>query len=93
MKNGGFSLVTVAFLILATLKLAEVGVVATWSWWWVTAPLWGGALFSIAMLLVVGFFALVGAILTALVNKGKPKQAGPARVLNRATMDNRRDLR
>lgn len=28
------------FLIFLTLKLAEIGVVATWSWWAVTAPLW-----------------------------------------------------
>tara|TARA_R110000824_G_C14965656_1_gene652526 strand:+ start:179 stop:409 length:231 start_codon:yes stop_codon:yes gene_type:complete len=28
------------FLIFLTLKLAEIGVVATWSWWWVTCPLW-----------------------------------------------------
>jgi fatty acid desaturase len=27
-------------LIFLTLKLAGLGVVATWSWWWVTAPLW-----------------------------------------------------
>ena len=29
----------VLFLIFLTLKLA--GTIA-WSWWWVTAPLWGG---------------------------------------------------
>lgn len=27
------------FLVLLTLKLTGV---ITWSWWWVTAPLWGG---------------------------------------------------
>jgi hypothetical protein len=31
---------TTLFLIFLTLKLAEVGVVATWSWWWVFSPLW-----------------------------------------------------
>lgn len=27
-------------LIFVTLKLAEIGVVAEWSWWWVLSPLW-----------------------------------------------------
>jgi len=27
-------------LIFLTLKLAGLGVVATWSWWWVCSPLW-----------------------------------------------------
>jgi len=31
-------------IIFVVLKLAEVGIVATWSWWWVFSPLliaWG----------------------------------------------------
>jgi hypothetical protein len=31
---------TILFLIFLTLKLAGLGVVATWSWWWVCSPLW-----------------------------------------------------
>ena len=31
---------TILFLIFLTLKLANIGLVATWSWWWVTSPLW-----------------------------------------------------
>ena len=27
-------------IIFITLKLAEVGVVATWGWWWVLLPFW-----------------------------------------------------
>ena len=38
--TGGLSIGTVLFLIFLTLKLAEVGPVANWSWWWVTSPLW-----------------------------------------------------
>jgi hypothetical protein len=34
------SLGTILFLIFLTLKLAGLGVVATWSWWWVCSPLW-----------------------------------------------------
>jgi len=36
----GSHVLTILFLIFLTLKLANVGRVATWSWWWVTAPLW-----------------------------------------------------
>ena len=39
-KSTGLGLGTILFLIFLTLKLAGLGVVATWSWWWVTAPLW-----------------------------------------------------
>lgn len=27
-------------LVFVTLKLTGIGVVATWSWWWVLAPFW-----------------------------------------------------
>lgn len=35
--SGGVGLTTVLFLIFLVLKLTGV---ITWSWWWVTAPLW-----------------------------------------------------
>lgn len=28
------------FLVLLFLKLGEFGIVANWSWWWITSPLW-----------------------------------------------------
>jgi len=31
---------TILFLIFLTLKLAGIGIVANWSWWWVFSPLW-----------------------------------------------------
>lgn len=27
-------------LLFLGLKLADIGIVATWSWWWVFAPVW-----------------------------------------------------
>lgn len=39
-SSGGVSVAFVLFLIFLVLKLAEVGAVAHWSWWWVTSPLW-----------------------------------------------------
>ncbi len=51
--SNGIGLSTVLFLIFLTLKLAEIGQVATWSWWWVTSPLW------IPLVFVVGILVLV----------------------------------
>lgn len=39
------------FFILLIFKLADAGLPATWSWWWITAPLWGGAA-TVAMLII-----------------------------------------
>ena len=38
--SSGIGIGTVLFLIFLTLKLAEIGPVQYWSWWWVTSPLW-----------------------------------------------------
>lgn len=38
--NSSISIGSFIFLIFLTLKLGGWGTVATWSWWWVTAPLW-----------------------------------------------------
>ena len=54
--SSGISLGTVLFLIFLVLKLAGIGQVATWSWWWVTSPLW------IPIVLVVVILAVVGII-------------------------------
>ncbi|WP_267872556.1 transmembrane Fragile-X-F family protein [Burkholderia pseudomallei] len=40
------------FLIFLALKLAGIGVVATWSWWLVTLPLWVGFAVLAALFLV-----------------------------------------
>ncbi|WP_232078733.1 transmembrane Fragile-X-F family protein [Burkholderia multivorans] len=40
------------FLIFLALKLAGLGVVAAWSWWWVTAPIWGVFAFSFVIVLL-----------------------------------------
>jgi|APSaa5957512622_1039677.scaffolds.fasta_scaffold00059_2 hypothetical protein len=49
MKNPGFIL----FIVLLVLKL--VGVI-TWSWWWITAPLWLG---FVLLFLAVGGIAAI----------------------------------
>jgi hypothetical protein len=51
--SNGIGISTVLFLIFLTLKLAEIGQVATWSWWWVTSPLWIPIVFVVAILVLV----------------------------------------
>lgn len=49
-----FPILGIMFLILFTLKVAEVGAVASWSWWLVTAPLWGAFALAGAIMLLGG---------------------------------------
>ncbi len=46
---GGFG--TLLFVVFLVLKLCKV---IDWSWWWVTAPLWGSiALFVVTLIICV----------------------------------------
>ncbi len=65
--SNGIGLGTVLFLIFLTLKLAEVGPVQYWSWWWVTSPLW------IPLTLVLVVLAVIGIITLVAVNRSKRK--------------------
>ncbi len=58
----GWSLSTIVFLVFLVLKLAQVGIVADMSWWWVTSPLW------IPLAIVCGIFTIivVGGVLAIL---------------------------
>jgi len=38
-KSTSLGFGTIVFLIFLTLKLAGLGMVATWSWWWVFSPI------------------------------------------------------
>ena len=50
--GGGLTFLQALFLIFLVLKLTGKTVVATWSWWWVTAPLWGGLAIVLVILLI-----------------------------------------
>jgi hypothetical protein len=51
--SSGIGLGGVIFIVFLILKLAGIGQVANWSWWWVTSPLW------IPVAIVVGLGLLV----------------------------------
>jgi hypothetical protein len=49
------------FLIFLTLKLVGIGIVATWSWVWIFAPLWIPFLLGVVFLTV--YWLILGVIL------------------------------
>jgi hypothetical protein len=49
-SSNGIGFFSLMFLIFMTLKLTGY---ITWSWWWVTAPLWGGFVLIIAIILLL----------------------------------------
>lgn len=57
-NSNGLGIGSILFLIFLTLKLAEIGPVAKWSWWWVTAPLWIPMVLIALIALAVGAVAL-----------------------------------
>ena len=56
--TGGIGLTSIVFLVFLVLKLANIGVVATWSWWWVFSPLWITAIIVILFLAAVCVWAI-----------------------------------
>lgn len=55
-SGGGIGIFGLLGVIFITLKVLEIGPVATWSWWWVTAPLWGGFVLAVFILIVCAVF-------------------------------------
>ena len=62
---GFFDLLFITFLVLKLTKIIS------WSWWWVTAPLWGPLALIVAVLLFVGLVMMVKAIVKSQSNKRK----------------------
>ena len=64
-KTVSFPILGILGLIFVTLKLAEIGVVATWSWWAVLSPFW------VPLAIVLGIFAVagVGVVVAKLLEK------------------------
>ena len=58
-KTKSTSLGVIIFLIFLVMKLAKIGEVANWSWWWVTAPLWIPIAFILIVLLVFLLIAVI----------------------------------
>jgi hypothetical protein len=57
--SSGLGIGMILFLIFLTLKLAEIGPVQYWSWWWVFAPLWIPLAVVVLIIGMVGIFYLM----------------------------------
>lgn len=58
----GIGLGGLIFIVFLVLKLAEIGQVADWSWWWVTSPLWIPIVLILGIMGLIALFALIVAI-------------------------------
>ncbi len=52
-RGGGLGLSTIVFIVFLTLKLCKIGVVASWSWWWITSPLWIPIMIMLGLIFIV----------------------------------------
>tara|TARA_Y100000389_G_scaffold200373_1_gene240641 strand:+ start:641 stop:850 length:210 start_codon:yes stop_codon:yes gene_type:complete len=62
--SSGMGLSGMIFIVFLILKLAGIGQVATWSWWWVTSPLW----ISSAIVVGLGLLTLIIIVIKRLFN-------------------------
>lgn len=67
-QQGEVSFLGLLFLVFLTLKLTGY---ITWSWWWVTAPLWGLPAFVLTVVGVVFAFIGVGKFIKLVIRKVK----------------------
>lgn len=58
---GGTSFLNLLFLVFLVLKLTNV---ITWSWWWVTAPLWIPVALAVVIFAVIFVCAIIAAGIT-----------------------------
>lgn len=57
-KVSSGSVSVVGFLGVAFVVLKLTGVIG-WSWWWVTAPFWGGVVLSLVVLMIIVVLAVI----------------------------------
>ena len=58
--GGGIGLFGIFFIVLFLLKVGVANtIVQSWSWWWITAPLWGSVALVLGIILVVGLILLI----------------------------------
>ena len=70
-RGSGVTLLGLLGLLFLGLKLAGVGVVAGWSWWWVLAPFWVFPAIGVALLILAGLVWAVEAIAEIVAGKTK----------------------
>lgn len=61
-SSGGIGVLGLLGVAFVVLKLTGV---INWSWWWVTAPFWGGFALVLGFLLAAFLIACLGGVLTS----------------------------
>jgi hypothetical protein len=64
--SGGLGLTNVLFIVFLVLKLTGH---IDWSWWWVTAPLWGVVALILTALTVVVLYMVLWELVSTLMKK------------------------
>lgn len=77
-------------IVFVTLKLCGV---INWSWWWVTAPFWGGAAIGLLVLLCIVIGALVAVTLASLGARKAAKRSASLDSSYRYSTKPRKDYR
>lgn len=63
---GGIGFCSILFIVFLVLRLCHV---IEWSWWWVTAPLWGPV--ALAIVIVIIWAIVIGIIICVKKAKGE----------------------
>lgn len=72
--TSGVNIFTLVGVLFIGLKLAGVGAVADWSWWWVLSPLWAP---------LAGVLLVIGVIFLAAFIRGIAEEIGRSRRVRR----------
>lgn len=67
--SGGSSLLTALAIVFIILKITGTTAVATWSWWWVLAPIWIPVAMILGIMAVAFIFLLLVAAIAAIGGK------------------------
>ena len=57
-RSGGIGFCGLLAIVFIALKLAGIGAVATWSWWWVLSPLWIPVVLVLAVAAIILILAM-----------------------------------
>jgi len=54
--SGGVTFASLLFLLFLALKLTNA---IDWSWWWITAPIWGPFVIVVVVLIIIAVIAVL----------------------------------
>lgn len=58
-SSGGIGVLGLLGVVFVVLKILGIQPIAAWSWWWVTAPFWGGAVLFLGIAAIILLFMII----------------------------------